>query len=69
MAADLQQIRIPVDQNGLEPALEQMSHLVMLPIEGLGVDPANVADELGKISSTGVQHDVVVIAHQAKGKA
>ena len=45
-----------------------MPHLVMLAIEGLGVDPVDVAHEQGKIGSARMQHEVVVVAHQAIGE-
>jgi hypothetical protein len=42
--------------------------LVVSAIEALGVDPVDVAHQQGEIGLPGVQHEVVVVVHQAIGQ-
>jgi len=65
---DFQQISIPVHQDRLEAPLEQVTHLLVSTVVGLGVDPVDVAHQQGEIALPGVQHEVVVVAHQAVGQ-
>ena len=45
-----------------------MSDFIVPAIEGLGVDAVDVTHQQGEIGLPGVQHEVVVVAHQAIGQ-
>ena len=45
-----------------------MPDFVVPAIEPLGVDPVDVAHQRGEIGLPGVQHEVVVVVHQAIGQ-
>jgi hypothetical protein len=45
-----------------------MTHLAVPAVEGMGVDPVDVTHQYGQIRLAGVQHEVVVVAHQATGQ-
>jgi len=68
VAADFQQISTPVHQDRFEAPLEQMTHLVVATVVGLGIDPVDVTHQQGQIPLPGVQHEVVVVGHQAVGQ-
>ena len=65
VAAQLKKIGVPVDDDRLEPPLEQMAHDAVAPIEGLRVHGIDVAHEPREICLVGMNDEVVVIAHQA----
>jgi len=68
VAADFQQISLSVHQDCLEAPLEQVIYPVAAAVVGLGVDPVDVAHQQGHIPLPGVQHEVVVVGHQAVGQ-
>jgi hypothetical protein len=46
-----------------------MSHLVVATVVGLSVDPVDVTHQQGQVRLPGVQHEVVVVTHQAIGES
>ncbi len=68
IATDLQQIAVPIDKNCLEAPLEQMPDLGMPTVVRLRVDAVELLHQHREIGAARVQHEVVVIAHQAVGQ-
>ena len=68
IAAQRQQIGVAVDKDGLEAALEHNSHQSMAAVEASQVDPVELAHNQRQIRLARVQHQVVVVAHQAVGQ-
>lgn len=68
VAADFQQIRIAVHQDGLEAALKKMAHLAMAPVVRLSVDAIDVPHQHGQVRPSRVQNQVVMVAHKAIGQ-
>jgi hypothetical protein len=68
ISAHLPVDRHPGQQNGLETALEQMSHLAVAAVECLLNHTVEVAHHPRQVRAARVQHEVIVIAHQAIGE-
>ena len=62
-------VRVLIDQYGLEPPLEQVPDLAVAAVVVLGVDAVDVAHEPRQVAAAGLDDEVVVITHQAIGKA
>jgi hypothetical protein len=62
-------MRLALHQHGVIAALEQVAGAAVAPVEGLRVDPAEVAHPLAEIGRQRLDHQVVVVAHQAVGVA
>ncbi len=60
--------RVKVHQDGLEAPLEQMTHLGVAPVVGLGADAVEMAHQQRQPALPGVQHKVIVLAHEAAGQ-
>ena len=68
VAADLQQIRIFVDEDRLEAPLEEMPHLAMPAVVGLRVDAIDLSHQPGQVRAAGMQDQMIMVAHQAIGQ-
>lgn len=69
IATQLQEMRVFLHQDGLEPSLEQMAHPPMPSIKGLGVHAIELTHAPGQIRLRGFQQKMVVVVHQAIGMA
>ena len=65
VATQRQKIGVPIDEDRLESPLEHMANDPVAPIERLRVHRIDVAHEPREIRLTGMQHEMVVIPHQA----
>ena len=68
IAADFEQISITINQYALEPPLKQVAHLVVPPVIGLRIDAIDLAHQARKIGATRVNHEMIMIVHQAIGE-
>jgi hypothetical protein len=69
IARQLQQIGIPLHQDGLEPTLEEMTHQPMAAIARLGVDAVELTHPLGEVRIGRLDDEVIVVGHLAPGVA
>jgi hypothetical protein len=51
------------------PALKKMPHILMPPVEKLGVDPVQLPHPSGKISPRGFHDQMIMILHETVGMA
>ena len=65
IAAHLQQIAVAVHQHRLEPPLKQVAHLAVALVEALREHPVDVPHKQRQIRQPRLDHEVVVVAHQA----
>ncbi len=65
IAAQVEQVGILVDDDGLESALEHVPHDAVAPVECLRIPGVEVAHESREIRLAGMKDDMVVVAHQA----
>jgi hypothetical protein len=59
----LKQIGVPLDENALEPPLDQVPGAAMASVRCLCVDPIQMPHPLGKIPLDRLRHQMVVIRH------
>jgi len=67
ITAHVQQVGIPVHQDCLETALDQIPHLAMAAVEYLRIHTVKVAHQPRQVRTACGQHEGIVIAHQAIG--
>ena len=68
IAADFQHVGMLIDQDAFESPLKQMPNLAMPPIVGLGIHAIEVLHHSRQVRPAGVNHDVVVVVHEAVGQ-
>jgi hypothetical protein len=67
VAAELQQIAVPVNDDRLKPTLQHVTDPAVAAVEGLRVDPVELAHSLRQIRLGCFHHQVKVVVHQAVG--
>ena len=68
VSANRQQVGVAIYQHGLEPALEEMPHLGVAPVEGLRVHAIDLPHQQRQVGLVRVLHEVIVVPHQAIGQ-
>ncbi len=67
--AELQQMRLLLDHDGLKPPLEEVPHAPVSAIKGLRVDPIEVSDGEGQIGRRRFEQEMIMVGHQDPGVA
>lgn len=65
IAANLQHISVAIDQDRFEAPLEQMAKSLVPAVTLLGINAIHVTHESREICPMSLEHEVVVIGHQA----
>lgn len=65
VAAQRQQVGVAIDRDRLVAALEQVADQAVALVEALRVDAVEVPHQARQVALARVQHEVVVVAHQA----
>ena len=60
-------MRVPLHENGVEAALQEMTHARMAPVEALRVDAVQLAHPARERRLGGLEEEMVVVAHQHVG--
>ena len=63
----LQEIRLAVNKNGLDPPLEDVAHTSAQPIEALHIDPVQLTHAPGEMRIQSLDDQVLVVGYQALG--
>ncbi len=67
--AELQQMCLLLDHDGLKPPLEQVPHTPMAAIKGLRVDAIELPDGEGQIGRRRFEQQMIMVGHQDLGVA
>jgi len=68
VSADLEQVCIAIDVHRMEPSFEHVPAPGMSTIEGKAVCAVDPPHQGGQVGVAGLQHEVIVVAHQAEGE-
>ena len=66
---EFQQVAVLVHENRLESPLQYMPDPSVAAVEALGVDAVQLAHADGQVAVRRLDHQVVMVAHQAVGMA
>ena len=69
VARQLQQVGVALDQDGLEPTLEEVAHEPVAAIDPLRVDAVELTHPFGEVGIGRLDDEVIVVRHLAIGMA
>jgi hypothetical protein len=69
VSADLQEMSVLLDNDGLVSALEKVSGPPIAVVEELGIDAVQLAHAEGEISVRRLDEKMIVVVHEAVGMA
>ena len=65
ITAHLQKVAVLLNKNSFKPSLKDMTHPVMSPVKGLGINTVKLSHSLRQVSIGCFNDQVIVIVHQA----